>query len=392
MTPNEFLVVAKTLPEGMLLVSGAGKILAANRALGDLLGTASEGLIGKRLFDVAVSPPDKIKSYLQVCSRSGQMMIGTLSFHFPPKDKLDYRAEGAAVEPGTQGESAKILLRLRPKESGSSRFILLNRQIQALTREITIRRRTEEELKRKTSEAEEANRIKSQFLSNVSHELRTPLNAILGYTSLVLDQVYGPVGEDIKEPLERAKRNADELLRLVNDVLDFSRIESGKMPLDLAPVDISSLIQDVYAEMKFFLDKKSLHVQWNLEKALPLVECDANEVRQVFVNLFSNAIKFTNEGGVTISTRNRPEKEGIEILIQDTGIGIRSEELPKIFDLFHQVDPTATREFGGVGLGLAIVKEIVHLLKGEIQVESEYGKGSTFIVFLPCRSGKLTAS
>jgi signal transduction histidine kinase len=389
-TPKAFLAIAKALPEGMLLVSGTGKILAANRALGDLLGTSSEALTGKLLFDVAASPPEKIKTYLQVCSRSGQMMIGTLSFCFPPK-KIDCRAEGAAVAPGTKGKAAKILLRLRPKESGSTQFILLNRQIQALTREITIRRRTEEKLKRKTSEAEEASRVKSQFLSNVSHELRTPLNAILGYTSLLLDQVYGPVGEDIREPLERAKRNADDLLRLVNDVLDFSKIESGKMPLDLAPVDISSLIHDVYIGMKLFVDKKSLRVQWNLEKALPLIECDANKVRQVFVNLFSNAIKFTNEGGVTISTRSRPEKEGIEISIQDTGIGIRSEELPKIFDLFHQVDPTATREFGGVGLGLAIVKEIVHLLKGEIQVESEYGKGSTFTLFLPCRSGKLTA-
>lgn len=169
---------------------------------------------------------------------------------------------------------------------GSSQFVLLNRQIQALTREITIRRRTEEELKRKTSEAEEANRIKSQFLSNVSHELRTPLNAILGYTSLLLDQVYGPVGEDMREPLERAKRNADDLLRLVNDVLDFSKIESGKMPLDLVPVDISSLIHDVYVGMKLFIDKKSLRVQWNLEKALPMIECDANKIRQVFVNLF----------------------------------------------------------------------------------------------------------
>lgn len=385
MTPKEFLAIAKALPEGMLLVSGGGKILAANRAMGDLLATSSEALTGKYLFDVAASPPEKIKSYLQVCSRSGQMMIGTLSFCVPQEKKLDCRAEGAAVERGTKGKRGKILLRLRPKASGAGQFILLNRQIQALTGEITLRRRTEEELKRKTSEAEEANRIKSQFLSNVSHELRTPLNAIIGYTSLLLDQAYGPIGEDIMEPLQGAKRNANDLLRLVSDVLDFSKIESGKMSLELAPVDISSLIHDVYAGMKLFLDKKSLRVEWNLEKALPMIECDANKIRQVLVNLLSNAIKFTNEGGVTISTRSRPEKEGIEISIQDTGIGIRAEELPKIFELFHQVDPTSTREFGGVGLGLAIVKEIVHLLRGEIQVESEYGKGSTFTLFLPYR-------
>jgi signal transduction histidine kinase len=390
-TPEEFLAFAKVLPEGMLLVSGEGTILAANRAAGDLLGTGHEALAGKSLVEVAASPPEKVKGYLHACSRSAQMMIGLLSFHFPPKEKIDCRAEGAALSPGTKEKHAEIILRLRPKASGSSQFVLLNRQIHALTREIALRRQTEEELERKRLESEEANRTKSQFLSNVSHELRTPLNAILGYTSLLLDHVYGALGESQREPLEGVKRNADELLKLVDDVLDLSRIESGKVSLDLAPLDITSVIQDVFVGMKLFFDKKSLYIRWNLEKGLPIIECDANKIRQVFVNLFSNAIKFTHEGGITITTRNRPEKEGVEISIQDTGVGIRPEELPKIFNVFHQVDATATREFGGVGLGLAIVKEIVHLLNGEIRVESEYGKGSTFTLFLPCQSRKLPA-
>jgi signal transduction histidine kinase len=389
-TPDEFLAFAKVLPEGMLLVSGEGTVLAANRAAGDLLGMRPETLTGTNLVKVATSPPEKIKAYLHACSRSGQMMIGLLSFHFPLGEKIDCRAEGAVLSPGTKEKSAEIILRLKPKASGSSQFILLNRQIHALTREIALRRQTEEELKRKTLESEEANRIKSQFLSNVSHELRTPLNAILGYTSLILDHVYGSVAEEQREPLEGVRRNADELLKLVDDVLDLSKIESGKVSLDLAPLDITALIQDVLAGMKLFIEKKSLHLQWDLEEALPKIECDANKIRQVFVNLFSNAIKFTHQGGITISTRNRPEKGGIEISIRDTGLGIRPEELPKIFDVFHQVDATATREFGGVGLGLAIVKEIVHLLKGEIRVESEYGKGSIFTVFLPCKNDKLT--
>jgi signal transduction histidine kinase len=390
-TPEEFLAFAKVLPEGMLLVSGEGKILAANRAAEDLLENPSDGLAGRPLVGVSTSPPEKIKAYLKACSRSGQMMIGLLSFHFPPGKKIDCRAEGAVLSPGTKEKDAEIVLRLRPKASGSSQFVLLNRQIQALTREIALRRKTEAELKRKTLDAEEANRIKSQFLSNVSHELRTPLNAILGYTSLLLDHVYGSIPTDQREPLEGVKRNADDLIKLVDDVLDLSRIESGKMSLDLAPLDIISLIQDVFIGMKLFVDKKSLQVQWNLEKGLPTIECDASRVRQVLVNLFSNAIKFTHEGGITVSARNRPEKEGIEISIRDTGVGISQEELPRIFDMFHQVDATATREFGGVGLGLAIVKEIVHLLKADIQVESEYGKGSTFTLILPRRSNRLTA-
>lgn len=391
MSPEEFLAFAKVLPEGMLLVSAEGTVLAANRAAGDLLGMRPDGLAGINLVKVAISPPEKIKAYLQACSRSGQMMIGLLSFHFPPGEKVDCRAEGAVLSPGTKEKSAEIVLRLRPKTAGSSQFVLLNRQIHGLTREITLRRQTEEELKRKRLESEEANRIKSQFLSNVSHELRTPLNAILGYTSLLLDHVYGAIADNQKEPLEGVKRNADDLLKLVNDVLDLSRIESGKISLDLAPLDITALIQDAFVGMKLFIEKKSLQVQWNLEEGLPKIESDANKVRQVFVNLFSNAIKFTNEGKITVSTRNRPEKEGIEISIRDTGVGILPEELPKIFNVFHQVDGTTTREFGGVGLGLAIVKEIVHLLNGEIQAESEYGKGSTFTLFLPCRIKQVTA-
>lgn len=390
MTAKEFLALAKLLPEGMLLVSGEGKILAANPAMGDLLGVPSVDLTERSLLEIALSA-EKTKTYLHACSRSGQMMLGALSFQTPSKGKIDCRAEGTAVTPGTKRQSARIVLRLTLKAFGTSRFILLNGQIQALTREITVRRRMEEELRRKTLEAEEANRAKSQFLSNVSHELRTPLNAIIGYTSLLLDQIYGVIASDQKEPLEGVRRNADALLKLVDDVLDLSRIESGKMGLDLAPVDMTSLIEDVSVGMKLFLHRKSLGIQWNLEKALPTIECDANKIKQVLVNLLSNAAKFTQQGGITIGTKNRPEKGGIEISIQDTGIGIRPEELPKIFDAFHQTDATITREFGGVGLGLAIVKEIVHLLEGEIRVESEYGKGSIFTVYLPYRNSQSTA-
>lgn len=253
-------------------------------------------------------------------------------------------------------------------------------------------REAEEELKKKTIQALEASRIKSDFVSNVSHELRTPINAIIGYSSLLLDETYGEAGQEQKAPLEGVVRNANDLLSLVNDVLDLSRIESGKMAVRLGPVEIPSLIQGVLSGMHPLFEKKSLFVQFNEPETFPMIQSDADKIKQITVNFLSNAVKFTKNGGVIISVKDLPEREGVEFSVQDTGIGIKPEELPKIFDAFHQVDASATREFGGVGLGLAIVKELIRLLQGEIRVESEYKKGTTFTVYLPYRFERLKES
>lgn len=251
--------------------------------------------------------------------------------------------------------------------------------------DITERKRMEEALTQKTIEAQEASRVKSEFVSNVSHELRTPLNAILGFSHLVLGNIYGSINEDQKYALEGVLRNADDLRKLINNLLDLSKIESGKAPLKIVPVEIPALIEDISAGLQSLLEKKSLYLQYE-KKALPLIQSDGDKIKQILVNLLSNAIKFTPEGGITVEMEDRPERERVEIRVQDTGIGIKPEDLAKIFNAFHQVDGTATREFGGSGLGLTIVKQLVDLLKGEIGVESEFGKGSTFILSLPYRA------
>ncbi|TAK05981.1 MAG: GAF domain-containing protein [Candidatus Manganitrophaceae bacterium] len=245
-------------------------------------------------------------------------------------------------------------------------------------------KRMEEELRRKTIEAQAASRLKSQLVSNVSHELRTPLNAILGYTHLILGEIYGPLGEDQKSALEGVVRNGDELLNLINNLLDFSKIESGKLSVETEPVDLPALLEDILSRLKPLLEKGALYSRYE-HRPLPVLQSDANKIRQVLVNLLSNAIKFTPQGGITVETADQPERGGVEIRMKDTGIGIKPEDLPKIFEAFHQIDSAATRKFEGSGLGLTIVKQLVDLLKGEIRVESEFGKGSTFILFLPYR-------
>lgn len=250
-------------------------------------------------------------------------------------------------------------------------------------RDITERKRVEAELRQKTIEAEEASRLKSEFVSNVSHELRTPLNAIVGYTYLLLDDTYGPVGPEQKIPLEGVIRNAKDLIGLVNQVLDLSRIESGKLSLRVGPLSIHELIEETLSAMKPLFDEKSLSVEFKRGDPLPTIESDFDKIKQILVNLLSNAVKFTLQGGIQISTANFPDEEKVAVKIQDTGIGMKEEDLPKIFQAFHQVDATSTRAFGGVGLGLAIVHQLTTLLAGEIQVESRQGEGSTFTLLLP---------
>jgi PAS domain S-box-containing protein len=251
--------------------------------------------------------------------------------------------------------------------------------------DITERKQAEEALRKKTLEAQEANRMKSQFVSNVSHELRTPLNGIIGYSFLLLDEVYGSVKNEQKGPLQGVLRNAQDLLKLIEDILNLSKIEAGKLSLHLAKVDVIGLLREVAYGMKFLLDEKSLQLVWSLPETFPQIESDPVKIKQIFTNLLSNAVKFTQNGTVTVTVQDLPEREGIEVRIQDTGIGIKPEEIAFIFNPFHQIDADLTRKFGGVGLGLTIVKELTDLLRGEIKVESRYGKGSTFTVYFPYR-------
>lgn len=233
------------------------------------------------------------------------------------------------------------------------------------------------------AEAEEANSYKSRLVANVSHDLRTPLNAIIGYTQLLRDGTYGPVQEDQARALEGVGRNAGDLLKMVNNILDLAKVESGRMSVAPAPVEISLLIKEILSEIKPLSDQKGLSLQCRLPDALPIIESDAMKIKQILVNLLSNAIKFTDHGEITIIAKDREERKGVEIGVRDTGVGIPAEALPKVFEVFYQVEGMDKPK--GSGLGLAIVKDLAHLLAGEIEVDSEYGKGSTFTLFLPYR-------
>lgn len=252
-------------------------------------------------------------------------------------------------------------------------------------------RRLVEELTRRKKEAEEANRLKSHFVSNVSHELRTPLNAIIGYAALLLDKTLGKINPKQEEALSNLQRNGKDLLNLINNLLDLSKIESEEVPLRVEPVDLKSMIEEVCANVQSLKQGKEIEIRCHASDLLP-IHNDPFKIRQILSNLLSNAVKFTERGSITISAENREAPCGALLRIEDTGIGMREEDLPSIFDPFRQIDGSITRQAGGTGLGLTIVKTAVEIVQGTIDVKSKLGRGSTFTVFLPDHAPGLPAA
>jgi signal transduction histidine kinase len=235
---------------------------------------------------------------------------------------------------------------------------------------------------------ERANRLKSEFLASMSHELRTPINALIGFAALLLDRVFGDLTQTQMEVLHRSRAAADHLLSLVNDILDLAKIEAGKMPLMIEQVSLESLVTEVSQQIEPLIRKKALDYTTSVAGECPELFTDRVKVKQVLLNLLSNAMKFTNGGGVTLEVSCAPL--GVRFDVRDTGIGIEPKNLEVIWEDFRQVDQSRTREFGGTGLGLSITRRLLERLGGSVTVSSEFGAGSTFSVFLPLRAPTLT--
>jgi signal transduction histidine kinase len=253
---------------------------------------------------------------------------------------------------------------------------------------------TSRELAAKISELERANRLKAQFLANMSHELRTPLNSVIGFSEMLLLGGLGGLSAEQRDALETIARNGRHLLGLVNDVLDLSKVEAGRMELNLSTADVREMVADVMAGMDSLLQAKGHVVRVDMAEGPLRVRADEMRVRQILFNLVANAVKFTPPGG-SITVRadrrrvalpadgGRAEREAVYLAVTDTGIGIAPEHLPRLFTEFTQVDASYSRRYEGTGLGLALSKRFVELHGGEIGVVSQPGQGSTFWLLLP---------
>ena len=233
--------------------------------------------------------------------------------------------------------------------------------------------------------AEEASQAKSTFLANMSHELRTPMNAIIGYSEMLIEEAEDLEGEEFVPDLEKIQGAGQHLLSLINDILDLSKIEAGKMDLYLENFEVTSLINEIKSTIQPLIEKNNNQLEIEMPDTLPVMNSDMTKVRQNLFNLLSNASKFSKNGKISLIVTPYIENnlDWLKFEVKDTGIGMTEEQLGKLFHSFTQADSSTTRQYGGTGLGLAITKQFCEMMGGSIEVTSELGKGSTFTIFTP---------
>lgn len=255
--------------------------------------------------------------------------------------------------------------------------------------ESTVQQRTSE-LAHAVELAEAANRTKSAFLANMSHELRTPMNAIIGYSEMLVEEAEDLGQTSFLSDLNKIQGAGKHLLELINDVLDLSKIESGKMTIFCEDIEISAMVADIASTVMPLVQKNRNTLTTELSPDIGIMHSDLTKIRQSLFNLLSNAAKFTEGGGIrlVVSTHTKRRREFVSFAISDTGIGMKPEQLGRLFDPFTQADESTTRKYGGTGLGLAISRRFCRMLEGDIDVASQEGKGSTFTITLPRKPKK----
>ncbi|MFP3853850.1 MAG: ATP-binding protein [Anaerolineales bacterium] len=300
------------------------------------------------------------------------------------------REEGFMAIPITTGDSVLGEITFEEPEEGRIWSSTDRELIEEISRQLGLAlqdARSYQLTQQALEEMREADHLKSQFLANMSHELRTPLNSIIGFSKVILKGIDGPITDTQREDLNAIYNAGQHLLGLISDMLDISRIEAGKLDLSFEQVDVKEVIESVMTTATGLAKDKPIELVTDVPEDLPDITADRIRVRQVMLNLVSNAAKFTEEGQIAISARlvqSEPQPE-ILVAVADTGIGIAEENMSKLFEPFSQVDPSPTRKSGGSGLGLSIARHLVELHGGRIWAESTLGEGSTFAFTLPLK-------
>ena len=353
-------------PDGYLVTDSYGTIQEANRAASLLLKMAQKYLVGKPLINFV---PEEHR-------RSFRSMLNQLH-------TLNRVQEWEVCLCGREAALFDAAVTVETVRNQEGQAIALR----WLIRDITARKRAEEQLYQlqlQNLQLIEADRLKTQFMATISHELRTPMNAILGFSELLLRRLRPQYDPQLVSMIERIFHNGKHLLKIIEEILDFTKLKACHLELKLEVFDLAPLVTSTVEELRSLAEQKNLSLQVNLaESSIPVVN-DSVRLRQILINLVSNAIKFTNTGSVHLEVWELPE-DRVAISVTDTGIGIAPADQERIFQEFWQVNQTITRRYGGTGLGLSISHGLVQLMQGTISVESQMGSGSTFRIELPRR-------
>ena len=375
---DKFRAVIEQMSDGVIVCDGKGKIININDAAEEMLGEAVLSFIVENGKDYS----DLIKK--------------TDGGKFPAKDYPWI----VACHRGEQSSNVEMLVRQGDQTSAvinvnaSPLFDKNGLKIGAVAvlRDVTENRHLIAELQKANFQLEEYNRLKAEFVANMSHELRTPLTAIIGFAQLMQmkPKDNSEFGKEAEDGLERILRNGRHLLTLIDEVLDLSKIEAGRLTLHLEHFDLAEMIEKTFGGLESLAVEKGLQYNLKVDETSPLVFSDPARIRQILLNLLSNAIKFTQTGGIQVILKTDSNTEW-KLIVKDSGLGIKDENLESIFERFRQVDGSFTRTAGGFGLGLSISQQLAALLGGKISVESEYGEGSTFTLTLPYTAPTATA-
>lgn len=377
---ERFRLVVEAAPSGMVMVNEAGKIVMVNAETERLFGYRRAELLGQSV-EVFVPPrfrqrhPQSRQGY-QTDPKVRSMGVGR-DLYGLRKDGSEFPVEiglNPISTPAGMGTLTTIL-DITERKQAEEALRAANDTLEAKVIERTM------ELESAYFQLKEIDRLKSEFLATMSHELRTPLNSIIGFTGILLQQLPGPLNEEQHKQLTMVYASGKHLLGLISDLLDLSRIESGKVEIERQAVSLEEVVAEVCNTVAPLARQKKLQLKTECPATLPVIVSDRKRIFQVLLNLAGNAVKFTDHGEVKITCVQ--EKGYIRIVVSDTGIGIKPENFPMLFEAFRQIDGSSQRRYEGAGLGLHLSKRLVDLLGGTIVAESEYGRGSRFSFTLP---------